>query len=251
MADSNVADTETGDTQTGNTEDKSQSESGSDKDVIPKKQFIAAINSANAKYEKLAAELEELRKAKAEPPQKEPTRAELLKHVAEGNITQEQADTIWEAQLVKKAGVAAVTATSADYEMRQRRERVDTELREYQSLVGDAWIDGTPESERVKKSYKELVALGLPATIETEAAALRATFGHLDTLRASKSAKSGPSESHVETGGDRPTERTDTKDGPPRGLTDRERKFYERQIDQGVYSGWDAVKEERKYARKR
>lgn len=251
MADSNVADTETGESQTGNTEDKSQSESGSDKDVIPKKQFIAALNSANAKYDKLAAELAELKAAKENPPQKEPTRAELLQHVSAGNITQEQADTIWEAQLVKKAGAAAVVASSAETQRNERQRRVDAELREYQGLVPNAWLDGTAESARVKKQYQELVELGLPSTIETEAAALRAAFGELSTLKASKSAKSGPSESHVETGGDKPSDRVETKDGPPKGLTDRERKFYEDKIRQGVYGGWEAVKEERKYARKR
>lgn len=251
MADSNGADTEVGETQTGTTEDKSQSESGSDKDVIPKKQFIAALNSANAKYEKLAAELAELRQAKENPPAKEPTRAELLKHVADGNITQEQADTIWEAQLVKKAGSAAVTAASQENLRSERQNRVESELREYQELVGDAWIDGTTESNRVKAEYKELVSFGLPSTIETEVAALRAAFGSLKTLRASKSAKSGPSESHVETGGSKPSETTDTKDGPPKGLTDRERKFYEKGIENGAYADWNAVKEERKFARKR
>lgn len=247
--------TPNGDSQTGADGDKSQSDGGNadtgDKDVVPKKQFLAALKSANEKYDALARDMAELKAAKdAPPPQKEPTRDELLQHVTAGNLTQAQADQIWEAQITKKAATAAVTATAAENARTETERKVNAQLLEYKGLVEDAWTPGTDASDRVRAEFRALVEAGSPANTATELAALKITFGSVVTLKASKSAKPGPSESHSETGGNKPPGKpSDTGDGPPKGLTDREKKHYERQIDNGVYKDWNAVKEERKFAR--
>src|SRR3990167_3118870 len=68
-----------------------------DDDVVPKKQFIAAINSANAKYDALEAKFNELQvKVTATPATverpKRYTRGELNALVEARTITQDQAD---------------------------------------------------------------------------------------------------------------------------------------------------------------
>ncbi len=252
MADSKAADSSQG----SGDGDKSQSDGGNantgDKDVVPKSQFIAAINSANEKYRALEQKVEAMEKAgqkKAEPP--EPTRAELLEHVEKGDITQAQADAIWEKQVIQKAGTAAAIATQNETQRAEAERKVTDRLLQYKELLPDVWVAGSDAQLAAQKEYREMVALGSPANMTTELAAIRVAFGSLETLRASKSSQSNSSESHVETGGGKPPGDSSNKDGPPKGLDARKVSYYQKQIDSGRYKGWPEVNEELKFATKR
>lgn len=251
MADSTGA----GNSQGGADGDKSQSDSGNadtgDKDVVPKSQFLAAISSANAKYDALAQDFEKFKAEKqkqAETPP--PTRAELLAHVEKGDITQAQADAIWEKQVVDKASAAATNAAKNESERNESTRKVTSRLLEYKELLPDVWIPGTAAAEAAQKEYREMVAMGSPAGMVTELAAIRAAFGTLEVLRASKSSQSNSSESHQETGGSKPSGESSTKDGPPKGISDRMKAHYQKQIDTGRLKDWAAAKEELKYAKR-
>lgn len=220
---------------------------------VKKSQFLAALNSATAKTDeaiakadRLERELAEVKAAKAVKP---PTREELLALVDSGDLTRSQADDLWKKQIideVSKKTAADVTQAQSEQE---RARRVATELQGYKELVPDVWVDGSEERVKVGKEFDHLVSLGYSKTPETEAAALRAAYGSLDVLRASKTARTGPADTHAETGGGHKPAGDATKGGPPKGITAEQRDYYTRQIDAGRYTGWDAVSEELKFAR--
>jgi len=221
-------------------------------DGITKQQLAAALNSQERK---LRAEFEETLKrerdqGKANDP-KPPTRAELLAMVDRGDLTQAQADALWEKQLTERVKREAAAEVGAALGVQDRTRRVEAVLAEYREVVGDAWVEGTKERAKVAAEFKHLVeVLGYPPTKETEAAALRAAFGDVAALRASKSAKAGSSETHAETGGSKPSGEGGSKD-PVKALDARQRAYYQRGIDNGRYRDWDAVREELKFARSR
>jgi hypothetical protein len=117
----------------------------------------------------------------------------------------------------------------------------------YKELVPEVWQPGTPEREKVEREFNHLVGLGDPRSEATEAKALRAAFGDLSTLRASRSARPGPADTHSETGGGKPAGGGNS-DAVLKDLSQRQKEHYQRGIDQGRYKDWDEVKAEIKEA---
>lgn len=231
---------------------ESQGDSSPGDGYVKKSQMIAALNSATAKTdaamakaEALERELAEMKAAKAPKP---PTREELRQLVESGNLTQDAADAVYEKHLIEKVKREAVAEVGQTTSAQERARKVAADLQGYKDLVPEVWVDGSEERVKVGKEFDYLVSLGYPKTPETEAAALRAAYGSLEILRASKTARTGPADTHAETGGgDRPTE--GTKDGPPKGLTAAQRDYYDKGIKQGRYADWKAVTEELKFAK--
>ncbi len=225
----------------------------SQQETVPKHQFLAALKSANEKYDALQRELHELKtKATAPAPAKEPTRAELLAAVKDNLITQEQADAVWERQIEARATQAALAATKQTATQATLQSRIDQELTSYKELVPEAWTEGTTQRSKVESEYKHLVSLGHPQTTATEAAAMRAAFGDIAALKVAKAAKPGSKETHKEVGGSKPGEGEGSKAGDPvKGLDARQREYYAEGIKRGRYKDWDAVREELKFVRKR
>ncbi len=221
-----------------------------DKDTVPKTQFLAALKSANEKFEALQRETEQLRetaRAKQASPPKEATRAELDQLVLSGDLTRAQADDVLEKQ-TRAAARREASEEAARAVARSNYERdVNTALETYRELVPKAWEAGTPEYLRGQKEFNYLVSkLGYPPELPTELAALRAAFGDLDTLRTSKSARRGGSETHVETGGGNADDagRDSGDDSAGLKLTPRQRAYYEDGIKQGRYKSWKDVRAE-------
>lgn len=198
------------------------------------------------------AEAEALRLAAAKPVEQKPvTRAELNVLVADGKITQDAADTLWERQVIQAAERKGEAAAERRVDEKQREGLVKRELVEYRELVPAAYETGSKERTKVEKEFKKLRDLGFPDNQVTEVAALRAAFGDPEVIRASRSAGgNGPGESHVEVGGgERPGGNGGNADGKPKGLTPREDAHYTNLIQRGVYKDWNAVAEERKHAK--
>lgn len=226
---------------------ESQGEGNPPGDWMKKSQFVAALNDVTRKNDLLQAQINELKTAQQQPAQKPATRAELNALVAHGDLTQVQSDTIWENQITDRVRGEATAAATHVVGAAEHQRKVDSELASYRELVPQAWEDGSSEREKASREYSFLVGLSLPQTKETELAALRAAFGDISTLRASKSARPGSSETHVESGGGRPPAgEGGGSDGPPKGLTPREKDHYEKAISRGIYANWAAVKDERK-----
>lgn len=223
---------------------------------VKKSQFIAALNNATAKTDEAIAEAAKLRqeleamKTRATE-KKPPTRDELLDLVRSGDLTQGQADALWEKQLTEKITGKVVAEVGTAAGAQERARKVDAELKAYQEVVPEVWVNGSEEHTKVAKEFNYLVTqLGYPKTKETEAAALRVAFGAVDVLRASKTARTGPADTHAETGGGTKPAAGEA-DGAPKSLNAEQRDYYEKGIKAGRYKDWAAVKEELKFANSR
>lgn len=228
-----------------------ESKAQADDEVVPKKQFIAALGNVSkardealAKAAALELKLAEATKAKTE--QKPPTRAELKQFVEKGELSQEEADMIMENQIVANATKAATEAATRTIAGVTYQQTVEAELAAYHELKSAAWEEGTPEYARAKQEFDYLVKLGDPNSRVTELKALRAAFGDIPTLRASLQVRRGPSDTHRETGG-RGRQQSSGEGDVIKSLSAEKREYYERQIDKGQYKDWDAVKAELTY----
>lgn len=213
---------------------------------VKKSQMIAALNSATQKYDALQAKVNQLEaKTTAKEEVKPPTAAELRRYVEAGELSQDQADLLLKKQLTDEVTREVESRVANKLSAAERAKRVGSELSGYKDLVPDAWVPGSQERAKAEKEFAHLVSLGHPSTPETEAAALRAAFGDLETLRASKSATPGTADRHSETGGGKPPGDAGgrTKD-PLKSLSPEKKAYYQKGIDAGRYKGWDDVKKE-------
>lgn len=218
-----------------------------EKDKSVEEAFAARLKSATSKLqsrlENAEQLLEEERNARlrleeqSKPKEKAYTRAELLDLVEEEKMTQVQADKIWEEQITKNV-TTNVLGIVKNNESKKQMSKV---LGEYKKLKPDIVINGTVDREKVKSEFDYLVNdLGLPNSVETELAAVRNVFGPLDKIK-----KKLDLETHQETGGSKPTE--SKNDGPIKGLSDRQKQYYSKRIEQGIYKNWKEVEAELSY----
>ena len=209
-----------------------------------------AASRATEEAARLRAENEALKAARAQVEAPKPlSRADLNNLVADGKITQEAADAHWENQVVQTAERKARQAAAAEVQGQQREAVVKGQLDEYRGLVPTAWDAGSKERAKVEREFKALIGLGFPDNRVTEVAALRAAFGDPDVIRASRRGRSGPGETHVETGGGDGPGETGAADGMPKGLTAREQAHYQNLISRGIVKDWKQVAEERKFVK--
>jgi hypothetical protein len=233
-------------------------EEGKDKskdDFVPKTQFLAALKSANEKYDALKADLEaKLEAAKAAPKVEAPkryTRAELTAMVDSRQINQEQADAQLDYQVREDAKadaqrVALETVTSAE-----RKRYVDAEIGRYKAVAPEILDDASETRERIKEEYNFLVGtLGDPNGLDTQLKAIRSVLGPVEKLERARNAKSGH-ESHRETGGGGGASEGGTKGDVKltyANLSSREKAHYDKLISSGIYKDVKAVNEELAYS---
>lgn len=208
---------------------------------IPKVRVDEWVGELKAKITALEAKQNE----RHEPPPKPLTRAELKALVDEDRITEDAADAYWHKQEREIITAEVTEKVAAGLTQKQRATATAHALEEYRTLVPAAWDASSKERSKVAREYKALTDLGFPSNATTEVAALRAAFGDPDTIRASRSGRRGPGETHVETGGgDKPNGGGADDDGPPKGLDKTKSTYYQRQIDKGIYPDWKAVRAE-------
>lgn len=226
-----------------------------DGEFVPKTQFIAALNSAERKYESklsaLQAEIAELKGAAKAPPSVLPkryTRAELNAAVEARQITQDQADAEMDRQIrddarAEAARVANVTVTTA-----QRQERIDREIARYKAVAPEILDDDHDTRARIKEEFNYLIGLGDSSKdVQTQLKAIRAVLGPIESLEQSRSGRSSH-DPHRESGGGSSGGKTRTKSFSDT-LDARTRGHYERLIQLGTYKDWAEVEEERKFVR--
>ena len=231
----------------------------SDGSWLPKVRVDEMVNSARGEASRVAeeaarlrAEVEALKASKVEAAAPKPlTRAELKSLVEDGKITQDAADAAWDKQVIETAKSEATKAARGEVEGQKRDGAVNQQLAEYKQLVPAAYEAGTKERARAEKEFNKLIELGFPNNRATEVAAMRATFGDPEAIKAARSTgKNGPGESHAEVGGgDRPGGNGADADGKPKGLTPRQDAHYSNLISRGVMKDWKAVAEELKFAK--
>jgi hypothetical protein len=235
-------------------------EGGSENDEKPitARQLKAALASQKQAFaEQMAAKDRELQafkegvgKRESASPPKVYTKADLKSAVDGGQITQEQADDIWdrqrEAQLTAKAEEAAVQAVTG----RTQKERIDSEIESYKRLKPEIMEPGSDLRSKVAEEYKYLTSLGQQANVATELAAIRAVVGPLEKLEKAASAARAP-ESEQQGGASGEGKGNQAKTGKKMvdSLKGDAKEFYERGIKSGrYYKDWDAVEAELKFA---
>lgn len=231
-------------------------------EVVPKTQFIAAINSANEKHKREMQALRDEMDAKlaavaAKPaPAEQPkryTRTELNALVEARQITQEQADAQMDFQTREDAKsdarrVATETVTAA-----QRKNRVETEIARYKAVAPEILDDAHDVRQRIKEEFQALIELGDdPKALETQVKAIRAVLGPVDKLERARNGKPAH-ESHREFGGGGGGEPQRKKSGDGAltydDLSPREKAHYDRGIQSGLYKDKAAVNAELAFAK--
>lgn len=237
-------------------------EGGSENDDKPitAKQLKAALASQKSHYERELANRDSQFDAfkagagrKQEAPAERPkvyTKAELKAGVDGGQITQEQADDIWDTQREAQITARAETVALETVTRQATKERIDADLKAYKRLKPDIMDKGSETREKIREEYQYLAGIGKPQDEATELAAIRAVLGPLAKLEKAASA-SRSQESHEETGGGGGGERP--KGGSSKKLVDHlkgdAKEWFERGIKQGRYpKGWDDVEAELKFA---
>lgn len=240
----------------GNTDDDP---SGGDDDpqMIPK----AKMDSLLGKNRGLTSELAAVRETNAnlqgqlDAGQKAPAQTrvysavELSQAVANGEITQPDADQIRDTQLENRI-VAKVAETVATTTANQARvTTVQADMARYTEAYPDIRVAGTEMRNRVEEEFSYLTNLGHPADATTEVLAVRAVVG--PTSRIGKIKKPTPLREVDEqggSGGDNPPGDGDKK----AKLSSDEKAYYTPMVGKGkMYSDWDAVHAEMKFSNSR
>lgn len=243
---------------TGGSPEGGQDGKPKDGELVPKTQFIAALNSAERKRQSESAALqaridalEAQVKAKPAEAPKRYTRAQLSAAVAAGEITQEQADAHIEQQIREDANAGAERVALNTITAVERKKQVDSEIARYTAVAPEILDDDHDTRKDIKRAFNELVALGdSPKDVATQVKAIRQVLGPIDRLEKSRSGRS-QHEHHRETGGGGGGgggERQKTGKLSDQ-LNAEGRKHYEKGIEQGRYKDWAAVDDELKYAK--
>lgn len=243
-------DDDTPDDQTTGTDDDAKK---GDKDVVPKSQFLAALNSAEQKRERELAALRtefEDKLAKATKPAEKPqsyTRAQLNAAVAASQITQDAADELWDKQVRAEARAEATAVSTEIVTRAQRKDRVDSDIAQYTALDPDILVDGSAVRNKIAREYKFLVSLGDKPSGETELKAIRAALGPIEQLRLAKSGRT-QHETHRETGGGSGGGRGANGKTLYDKLDTGKKEHYQKMIKAGQYKDVAEVEAELKWA---
>ena len=205
-----------------------------------------------ARFDELVDQVRDLKGKLENPPEvkappREFTRAELAASVEKGDLTQDQANNLWERQIIKRADDSARETANQVVTDRETARSIDADMLRYKELIPAVMRDGTEEREKVAKEYRDLVARGSPKDRSTELAALRVVFGSIEKIEKAQSRSKPDVQSDEQTGAGGDTGGGEVE--KVKGLTARERAYYTDQIAKGRYKDWDAVKEELTYAK--
>lgn len=218
---------------------------------VPESRLRAALRDQEQRLTAaFEAKLAELKAAPKSDPPKRYTKAQLSAAVEAGQITQEQADQTWEAQVQQDAMASAERVALETVSAAERQRHINAELNRYLAAapeIGPGSDD--PVRQRIQDEYNYLVkTLGDEPNVTTQLKAVRAVLGPIERLEKSRSGRD-QRESHRETGGEGGGGGEPRKTGK---LADRlhadARRHYEKQIESGRYKDWSEVEAELKYA---
>lgn len=220
-----------------------------DGEWIPKARFDEAIGGLKDKVRDLEVALAKAGPRREADPPKRYTRSELKAAVTAGSLSEDQANDIWDNQLRDEVKSTATSAAHETITQAERGRRINGDIAEYTGLIPGITQDGHQDRTRVKEEFDYLVSLGHPKSVETELAAIRAAFGPIERLKQARSGRSG-ADHHREAGGSGgPSRQHNQASGKlVDTLTERERGYYQKQIDGGQYRGWDDVESVLKHA---
>lgn len=173
---------------------------------------------------------------------KQHTRAELQQHVDDGRFSQDEADRILNKQTESNIEERVSAKLQAANQESVRSAMVSEEISKYVAAKPGVMTAGSDERNMVETQYQHLLSMGKPEGAETDLDALRTVFGPSSNLQ---NARSKDPEAHQDVGGDGGDEGDGNSGGKPlKGLSADARKYYEKQIDRGMYPDWEAVNKE-------
>ncbi|GMR03351.1 MAG: hypothetical protein BMS9Abin21_186 [Thermodesulfovibrionia bacterium] len=196
-----------------------------------------ALTSSQKEIDDLKGKLED----RKEPAPQRYTRAQLSAAVEAEQVTQLQADEFWDTQLRAELRSDILSEVSTLNEHTQRTQTVSSQVDNYREKVTGLMDDGSDNRKKVTSEFNYLVSIGYPNNQTTELAALRSAFGSAEKLNKETQAR----ETHQETGGGEVNDIGENK--VLKSLSNRQKDYYRKQIDKGIYKDWDEVKDELSY----
>ena len=175
------------------------------------------------------------------------TREQIRQAVESGEITQATADGLLDQQQVTSTSEIAATAAREALEADRRAREMDGEIARYREKVPTLLDDDSDDAKKVMAEVERLRSMGVRADPKMLGLlALRSVHGNpLNIARVSETEVKGETHQEGASGDGGPAKPArPASDGPPAGLSDRQRAFYERAISTGGYSSWEAVKKE-------
>mgnify|MGYP000379803830 FL=1 len=204
------------------------------------------LAEANGKLQGLS-EAGQPRKTEDEP---KITRAQLRVKVEANEMTEAEAEQIWEGQFERRLGQRIDTTVKTAMGEAQAVNTVSAQIDAYSEVMPEVMTEGSGERQRVQEEYNFLTSTGAPDGLPTQLQALRAAFGPINALKKIKGER--PDTSHQDVGsgtgsGDEGGTGMRT-DGTPKGLTARQRDYYTPRVGPGkYYPDWNAVVGELKF----
>jgi hypothetical protein len=216
---------------------------------IPKVRFDEVIGKVHGLEATLQQErdarirLEEQVKAGKTEPQRH-TKQQLREAVATGQLTQDQADDIWDAQREAEITEKVMGTVQQTNAVQQTATKVNADLSRYKALAPDLMVEGSETRTAVAERYDYLLSIGAPPGSATQLAAANAVLGPIDRLEQARKGRA-VHQTHEETGGG--GKGKDNDGGKGKSLLDqapaRYRQHYENLISKGVLTKDQAEKE--------
>lgn len=197
-----------------------------------------------------------------QPAQKEYSRVELKEFVESGQISQQQADDLWDKQQETKFERKLQKAIAQERENNQQKTTVNdlkNTVKQYGEVIPDIFSAGSDERKKLKDEFNRLTRVtGVPKAesrqdFELQVMALENIYGSVEDVRRKKSQQIKHQEGNLME--DTPTHEA-TPDTTPdsktlKKLDGRKKQHYQKLIDRGVYKDWQAVEDELSWRDKR
>lgn len=247
---------------------EAQAQAGAHEDgaAEPKRQYIpkdrfdqvyartkdAEVKLQQAREDKarLEGELEALKRQPAAPVQPRYTATQLQQMIDDGKATVGQVLAYQEETLTKELDGRLERKLAEKLASSNKVSTLQQEITKYKQTVPEVTQEGTKERLAVEREYSYLVNLGYDANDpRTELMAVRAALGSVETIQERRSAKAIPAQGRdtmqdiQASGGGKPGEKDILKT-----MTSAQKQHYQRMIDRNVYTGWEEVREELKFA---
>lgn len=177
---------------------------------------------------------------------KEYTAEELQQAVDEQHMTQAQAQAIRDGQSERRIETRVAERADERAEAKDLATRTTAELDRYIEAIPGLADQSSAEFDKVKGEFAYLIGLGHADDKRTELIAVRAAFG--DVAKLEKIGQQAARETHQETGGGRDPGAEGTRsDAWPKDMPAKNRKYYDSQINKGVFADRKAAVDEWNY----
>ena len=214
-------------------------------DIVAKR-----IEENNRRWEKQIAEMQK----KETPPAKSYSRAQLADFVSKGQMSQDQANVVWDKQQEEKITSKVVGEVGNLINNEKRGSELQGQINEYFAFDPALREDGSDAYKRIQGEITEQMRI-LGVTQQTKAvelAALRSIYGPSTSLK-NITAGERDRQTHEDInsrGGMKISDKEIDPNTPPSYLTADEKRYYADQIARGTggYKDWDDVHKEMKFA---